>query len=63
MENRPKLPISGAAEANKKTWVFPTVELIGKNTIEHGHTSYPLEGKQVIGEFDSSTIYGDGVGS
>jgi len=64
MENKPKLPITiGLGQGEKRTWISPTVELIGRNTIESGPTSYPLEGRHVIGGSSSSTIFGDGIGS
>jgi len=64
MENKPKLPITvGLGQGEKKTWIFPTVELIGRNTIESGPDSYPIEGKQIGGASSSVTVYGDGVGS
>ena len=66
MENTPKLPItSNSGQAEKKTWVLPTVELIGRNTLEGGHFSYPKEGKVTIGPYTSTrfTTIGDGVGS
>jgi len=49
--------------SEKKPWTSPTIELIGKNTIEHGHTSYPIEGYRLIGAYSSIPIEGDGVGS
>jgi hypothetical protein len=63
MENKPKPPISVVAQNEKRTWISPTVELIGRNTIESGPTSYPLEGKHIGGGSSSITVYGDGIGS